>query len=56
MQPIVTEPNGPPDAPLLPERVNLVSPEVDPLCVILLGSRATGQARPDSDAILTVGA
>lgn len=38
----------------LPEAIELITREFDPLRIILFGSRARGEARPDSDLDLLV--
>ena len=38
----------------LPEAIKLITREFDPLRIILFGSRARGEARPDSDLDLLV--
>ena len=38
----------------LPEAIELITREFDPLHIILFGSRARGEARPDSDLDLLV--
>lgn len=38
----------------LPEAIELITREFDPLRIILFGSRARGEARPDSDLDLLI--